>query len=505
MRKVSYDFKSVSSLRARGLDLTIHTSKLKKWQRIWVNRSLNMATIKAVGFDMDHTLAMYNRAEFEALAFRETLKKFIDAGYPSALKKLEFNPDFIIRGLLVDIDRGNLLKVDAHKYVKIAFHGHTRLDKDTRHRLYNSESFKAYEFLSVDTFFALSEVQLFTEIVDYMRRNPGKVRKTFREVYADLRKFIDLSHADGSIKNHVMRYPEKFINRDKFLPTTLKRLIDSGKNLFLLTNSSIEYTNVIMGHLLDGADPELPHWRDYFTWSIVSAGKPGFFMGKDKFSAVTFEGRKLGAHQGPLTSELAYTGGNAKLFQDLTGIRGDEILYVGDHIYGDIIRSKGAVNWRTILVVEELDEELPKLESLKGDLDAIADGLVKLEAMDEQIQILRSKIASNARQAKLAWNNKESRKSRYLTAENEKLIAKFQDLEVQQHTLEDHVKELTQAREAKVHPVWGELMKVGLERSRFANQVEDYACMYTSRVSNIRFYSPWKRFKAFFETLPHEA
>jgi hypothetical protein len=33
---------------------------LKSWQKVFVNRSLNMEEIKAIGFDMDHTLAIYN-------------------------------------------------------------------------------------------------------------------------------------------------------------------------------------------------------------------------------------------------------------------------------------------------------------------------------------------------------------------------------------------------------------------------------------------------------------
>lgn len=88
-----------------------------------------MESIKSIGFDMDHTLALYHREAFESLAFRETLKKFIKAGYPKELEKLEFNPNFVIRGLLVDRDKGNLLKVDGHKYVKVAYHGHRRLEK----------------------------------------------------------------------------------------------------------------------------------------------------------------------------------------------------------------------------------------------------------------------------------------------------------------------------------------------------------------------------------------
>lgn len=37
---------------------------------------------------------------------------------------------------------------------------------------------------------------------------------------------------------------------------------------------------------------------------------------------------------------------------------GDEVLYVGDHIYGDIVKSKKDIGWRTMLVVPELALEL---------------------------------------------------------------------------------------------------------------------------------------------------
>jgi hypothetical protein len=37
------------------------------------------------------------------------------------------------------------------------------------------------------------------------------------------------------------------------------------------------------------------------------------------------------------------------------------VLYVGDHIYGDIVKSKKDIGWRTMLVVPELEVELDKL------------------------------------------------------------------------------------------------------------------------------------------------
>lgn len=485
--------------------MELSKTKLKKTQRIFVNRSLNMGNIRALGFDMDHTLVSYNRVTFEELAFAETVKKFIQVGYPEELSQLKFKPNFVIRGLLVDIDRGNLLKVDCHKYVKIAFHGHTMLDKETRHRLYNSGSFRAFEFLTIDSFFALSEVQLFCEIVDYMKHNPGKIQKTFREVYADIRKYIDLSHQDGSIKNKLFENPGKFLVVDKHLPEALVRYLDGNKALFLLTNSTWEYTDRIMSLVFDGSHPDFPRWRDYFKYVIVSSSKPHFFTDPRPFQEVDqITNSLMPFTDNSLQPGKVYHGGNAQLFQQLTGFRGDEILYVGDHLYSDIIRSKDLLNWRTLLVMQELNSELPILEAQKSTLDKIMTKIAEKETKDEELQILRSKISSNARQARLARQRNETKKSFYLEKTNEKLIETATVKEEQLEALNVDIRQMISERESAFHPVWGELMRVSLEPSRFANQISDYACIYTNQVSNLRFYSPMKRFTSIHETLPHE-
>ena len=477
---------------------------LSKEKRIFVNRTLNMANIRAVGFDMDHTLALYNHETFEALAFEETLKKFIEAGYPEELLNLEFNPNFLIRGLLVDKEQGNILRVDAHKYVKDAFHGHKRLTKEERYKLYNAQGINAEEFLSIDTIFALSEVQIFAEIVHFMNKHPKAIRKTYSEVYSDLREFIDLSHADGSIKNKVIKDPEKYISKDKYLPTTLVRLIDAGKSLFLLTNSSYEYTNVIMSYLFDETYEGFHHWRDYFDYICISASKPGFFVGSQAFFEVQTDSDLIRPLNGPLKKKGVYFAGNAHLFERLTGFRGDEILYVGDHIYTDIIRSKHVLNWRTMLVIAELEKELPILEQLKEDMQEIHKKLQEKEEKDELVQMQRSKIAAINRQMMKAQSQKDTHKISSLNRDLERLLPIFETQKEKLKDIDKEIKMLIKRRESKVHPVWGELMKVGLERSRFFYQVSAYACLYTSKASNLHFYSPFKKFISFHEVLPHD-
>ncbi len=50
--------------------------------------------------------------------------------------------------------------------------------------------------------------------------------------------------------------------------------------------------------------------------------------------------------------------GSCDVFSKLIGSRGKDVLYVGDHIFGDIIKSKKERAWRTFLVVPELAHEL---------------------------------------------------------------------------------------------------------------------------------------------------
>jgi 5'-nucleotidase len=35
-----------------------------------------------------------------------------------------------------------------------------------------------------------------------------------------------------------------------------------------------------------------------------------------------------------------------------------DVLYVGDHIFGDVLKSKKLRGWRTFLIVPELNDEL---------------------------------------------------------------------------------------------------------------------------------------------------
>ena len=53
---------------------------------IFINRTLNMKKIKAIGFDMDYTIVRYNTEAFEKFTHGEVLKKLVSETALARLK-----------------------------------------------------------------------------------------------------------------------------------------------------------------------------------------------------------------------------------------------------------------------------------------------------------------------------------------------------------------------------------------------------------------------------------
>ena len=65
-------------------------------------------------------------------------------------------------------------------------------------------------------------------------------------------------------------------------------------------------------------------------------------------------------------------GANGSYLEKTLGASGDEILYFGDHTYGDILLSKKALGWRTAMLVPELDREIRVTQDHSRDFDRLS-------------------------------------------------------------------------------------------------------------------------------------
>src|SRR5678816_3311646 len=88
---------------------------------VFCNRTLNMRSIRAIGYDMDYTLIHYHVTEWERRAYEHVRARFLALGWP--VGELVFDPEQVIRGLVLDVEHGNVLKCNRFGFVRKAAHG----------------------------------------------------------------------------------------------------------------------------------------------------------------------------------------------------------------------------------------------------------------------------------------------------------------------------------------------------------------------------------------------
>ena len=473
--------------------------------RVFCNRNLRMDTIEMIGFDMDYTLALYHQDKLEQLSIELTLTKLIEKhGYPEAIRGLHYDPTWAIRGVMVDRKLGNVFKLDRHSHVGRCYHGFRELGHEQRKATYRNEKINLSDdrWEWIDTLFGLPEAVMFTTIVDWADRQTGTV--DYDKLFGDIRTAIDEAHRDDTLKSVIKANLPDYIVKDPLLGETLHKFRSSGKKLFLLTNSLYDYTSVVMSYLLDGERKAYPSWRNYFDIVIVGGAKPAFFnelrpfMQIDPATGTPISNGEI-KH---LTRDKIYQGGNVVAFEQMTGIKGEQVLYIGDHIYGDILRLRKQHMWRTAMVLQELEREISvsdRLEAQIEDLDLLDRRHRNLES-EIDYQTLRLKkiqrlLEDQSTSAELRARLEDERKQMRASVDGLRDRAGLMDAEVD--SLEARIDRAYNAH-------WGSCLREGNENSRFGEQVNDYADLYTSRVSNFGPYSPLRYFRAPRRPMPHE-
>ncbi|ONI32664.1 hypothetical protein PRUPE_1G379000 [Prunus persica] len=450
-------------------------------KQIFCNRSLNMKSILAVGFDMDYTLAQYKPETFESLAYDGTIRKLVyDLGYPRELLDWSFDWTYMVRGLVLDKKRGNILKMDRHKYVKVAYHGFKELSKEDKVGTYGNtlirDSFDEPDYALIDTLFSLAEAYLFAQLVDFKDKNLEKIPKgaDYSVMYKDVRAAVDLCHRDGTLKQMVAKDPKRYINEDTTIVPMLKMLRDSGRATFLVTNS---------------AKPSFFHEGNRANLFEVDH-ESGMLLNTDNGSPMA----QVGSSSPRLSLKgvkacRVFQGGSVGHLHKLLSIESSsQVLYVGDHIYGDILRSKKVLGWRTMLVVPELEREVELLWELR-------DTRKQLRKLRNERDLIEDKIHH------LKWSLKFEDTS---ADEKQKLSSEYNALESERDRVRITHQDAQRECHKMFHKIWGQLMKTGYQNSRFAHQVERFACLYTSQVSNLSLYSPDKYYRPSEDYMPHE-
>lgn len=446
-------------------------------QRVYVNRNLRLASIDAVGFDLDHTLSHYDQTTVGELAFNATKHKLIkNKQYPSGINDITYDPDFLIRGLIVDLERGNLLKMDCHNYVQRAFHGKRSMSSAQRREIYARRrfAFSKSSYSSIDTLFHIPEVYLYICLVDYFSERRSNV--DYHRLFLDIRATIDEAHRDGTIKSEINRNPGRYIMADPTIFDVFDRFKSAGKKLFLLTNSEPEYTETLMNYAMAGSGHR-DSWKDFFDIIVTKSNKPFFFSRRKSRSAITVK------HASKDTQVR-----NAYELERSLGCRSGAIIYFGDHTYGDILKAKKTMGWRTGMIVPELEMEISSALKIRKTYNQ----LVSLSAQREEVERERTSLERYTSPADGS------------TSPATDVSARMEELDQCLQNLSEEIDNLESVCQSSFNSRWGSLFREGKQISRFGHQVRDFACIYMHKVGNSINYPADHYFQSNVDFMPHE-
>ena len=178
-----------------------------------------------------------------------------------------------------------------------------------------------------------------------------------------------------------------------------------------------------------------------------------------------------------------YQGGYATKLQHDLGLEGDEILYLGDHIYGDVVKIKKTCGWRTGLIIEELDKEVSAYKSTKDisvEIDELMEKKVSIERLVDELYAKEYEFGGKV--------------------EKQEVFSEFDKIE----KIDKAIGNLIKTYESNFNSIWGEVMRAGVEPSFYAAQIERYACIYMTKVSDLNEYSPRTYYRPNKRKLAHE-
>lgn len=161
---------------------------------------------------------------------------------------------------------------------------------------------------------------------------------------------------------------------------------------------------------------------------------------------------------------------------------GDEVMYVGDHLYSDVLRSKRTLGWRSMFIMPELEEELR----------VFAENLA-LRGQISTLRELREELVIKADAIRRTEDESDPQTQQVL-----------EEIEEDDKVIKATLTVLADQWHSAFHPIWGAMFNAGYQDSRFAFYVENYACLYTSSASNMGLSSPTRVFRTTMDMVPHD-
>eukprot|EP00897_Mesotaenium_endlicherianum_P001267 jgi/Mesen1/1168/ME000124S00205 len=413
---------------------------------VYANHSLRLDRTRVYGFDYDYTIAHYTQ-ELHSLIYNLAKDYLVnELKYPATFLHFEYDAAFPIRGLYYDKKRGYLLKLDFFHTVEpgACYFGRRQVGQEELDAVYGGTHISVEHMPNMAPIldlFALSETCLISDVIQHFVDRKLEFDASY--VYADVKQCIDHVHRSQSMHRAILRNPSKYLVRNDAIVAMLRRLRASGKQLFMLTNSSFPFVDGGMRYLFQDDGRYGESWRELFDVVIANADKPSFYTSTRPFRAYN-------------------TGKDRLAFRKVEGFRQHGVYYQGNlkdflNVYSDL-RGPQRAGWRTAAIIHELEADV------------------------------------------ITSNNPEYRFQQAKFHVMQELLGKFH--EIPAHECGPAEQALYAAMDASLHEARAHMrgmfnsyfgssfLTSSGKESAFAYNVQRYADVYTSRLENFMNYSP---------------
>lgn len=339
--------------------------------------TFRLADYDCVGFDLDNTLCEYRIKPMVQMIYDVLVDYLIDEhGYGADHLRRPIDFEFCQRGLMLDVERGNVLKIDGDGRVLRAAHG-TRFMSDEEivaaygpARTWSATEVFARNFLETWNgplservrplldFFDIPVSLVFGRCVDgidAVDRAPRGVYNVWPDVLNGLHYMYSrdkFSSDTGGFFPRLKSAPSLYYNRcPEYVLDWLKELKKTSK-VFLVSGSHVDYANFSAVQSL-GAN-----WRELFDVSVFYARKPGFFSSDRPFYGTDAQLSKECDVVEDIHLGNIYSQGNWSQLHNLlkkeTGKPNPKCLYMGDNVLQDIVAPAKFCDLDTVAVIEEM-------------------------------------------------------------------------------------------------------------------------------------------------------
>ncbi|KAI5078623.1 hypothetical protein GOP47_0006294 [Adiantum capillus-veneris] len=328
---------------------------------IFANHNLRLDRVNVFGFDYDYTLAHYS-SDLQTLIYDLAVHHLVkEHRYPDTCLQFTYDKSFPIRGLYYDKKKGYLLKLDFFHSMELdcCYFGRRKVEEPEIEAVYGGKRIGAEHMpnlVALMDLFCLSEVCLISDVIHHFVETNTDFDASY--VYEDVKRSIEFVHKSGFLHQKILEEPAKYLVKSQGVVQMLRNLKNSGKSLFLLTNSPFPFVDGGMKYMFEEDTTSGGSWRELFDFVIALADKPNFYTSERPFRHYNLDRDVLSFSKvDSFQRHSVYYHGCLKHFLEITKWKGPEVLYFGDHLYSDL-RGPAKAGWRTAAIIRELEREI---------------------------------------------------------------------------------------------------------------------------------------------------